>query len=69
MIAPFPTLAGGPDMMAQFNKYMEMSKDGMWEKLPSYRNILDHKPVRVKQEHEEKMNEIRIKVHPALQAS
>ncbi|KAL8184724.1 UNVERIFIED_CONTAM: hypothetical protein K2H54_026360 [Gekko kuhli] len=44
-------------MMAQFHKYMEMSKDGTWKKLPSYRDILDHMPARVRQELEEERTE------------
>lgn len=54
-----PNSSWSPDMMAQFNKYMEMSKGGPWKKLPSYRNVLDHMPVRMRQEHEEKMSEER----------
>ncbi|XP_015285282.1 PREDICTED: acyl-coenzyme A thioesterase THEM4-like [Gekko japonicus] len=52
-----PNSSWSPDMMTQFNKYMEMSKDKTWKKLPSYRDILDHMPERMRQEHEEERSE------------
>ncbi|XP_048364213.1 acyl-coenzyme A thioesterase THEM4-like isoform X2 [Sphaerodactylus townsendi] len=43
-------------MVAQFNRYMEMTKDGTWKRLPSYRNFLDHMPESMVQEHAENGN-------------
>ncbi|XP_060112076.1 acyl-coenzyme A thioesterase THEM4-like isoform X3 [Heteronotia binoei] len=39
-----PNSSWSQEMMAQFNKYTEMSKDGKWKRLPSYRDVLDHMP-------------------------
>ncbi|XP_077160175.1 acyl-coenzyme A thioesterase THEM4-like [Paroedura picta] len=51
-----PNSTWSPDLMAQYKKYTEMSKDGTWERLPSYRDVLDHLPERVRLEHAQKMN-------------
>ncbi|XP_013915523.1 PREDICTED: acyl-coenzyme A thioesterase THEM4-like [Thamnophis sirtalis] len=39
-----PNPSWSQEMMLQFNRYMEMTKDGSWKKLPSYRSFSDHLP-------------------------
>ncbi|XP_039219094.1 acyl-coenzyme A thioesterase THEM4-like isoform X1 [Crotalus tigris] len=39
-----PNPSWSQEMMEQFNQYMEMTKDGSWQKLPSYRSISDYIP-------------------------
>ncbi|KAM3825178.1 acyl-coenzyme A thioesterase THEM4-like isoform 1-T3 [Vipera latastei] len=39
-----PNPSWSQEMMKQFNRYMEMTKDGSWQKLPSYRSVYDHLP-------------------------
>nr|XP_056709510.1 acyl-coenzyme A thioesterase THEM4-like [Euleptes europaea] len=51
-----PNASWSQEMVTQFNKYMEMSKDGTWKRLPSYRNILEHLPERMRPEHKKMMN-------------
>ncbi|XP_029139456.1 acyl-coenzyme A thioesterase THEM4-like [Protobothrops mucrosquamatus] len=37
-----PNPSWSQEMMEQFNRYMEMTKDGSWQKLPSYSSVSDH---------------------------
>uniref|UniRef100_A0A8C6X303 Acyl-coenzyme A thioesterase THEM4 n=1 Tax=Naja naja TaxID=35670 RepID=A0A8C6X303_NAJNA len=37
-----PNPSWSQEMMLQFNRYMEMTKDGSWQKLPSYQSLSDH---------------------------
>uniref|UniRef100_A0A8C5SYJ4 Acyl-coenzyme A thioesterase THEM4 n=1 Tax=Laticauda laticaudata TaxID=8630 RepID=A0A8C5SYJ4_LATLA len=39
-----PNPSWSQEMMLQFNRYMEMTKDGSWQKLPSYQSFSDHLP-------------------------
>ncbi|XP_034291560.1 acyl-coenzyme A thioesterase THEM4-like [Pantherophis guttatus] len=39
-----PNPSWSQEMMIQFNRFMEMTKDGRWRKLPSYRSYSDHLP-------------------------
>nr|XP_028566501.1 acyl-coenzyme A thioesterase THEM4 [Podarcis muralis] len=47
-----PNASWSPEMVHQFNRFMAMVKDGTWKKLPSYRNVADHVPVRMRQGNE-----------------
>ncbi|XP_054836746.1 acyl-coenzyme A thioesterase THEM4-like [Eublepharis macularius] len=51
-----PNATWSQDMMTQYNKFMAMSRDGTWKRLPSYRHIVEHMPERMRQEHKEKIN-------------
>ncbi|XP_063173241.1 uncharacterized protein LOC134506816 [Candoia aspera] len=37
-----PNPSWSQEMIRQFNRYVEMTKDGSWQKLPSYRNFCEH---------------------------
>uniref|UniRef100_A0A8D0E7E4 Uncharacterized protein n=1 Tax=Salvator merianae TaxID=96440 RepID=A0A8D0E7E4_SALMN len=37
-----PNDSWSPDMLEQFNKFMEMTRDGTWKRLPSYRKFMGH---------------------------
>uniref|UniRef100_A0A8D0KN00 Acyl-coenzyme A thioesterase THEM4 n=1 Tax=Salvator merianae TaxID=96440 RepID=A0A8D0KN00_SALMN len=36
-----PNDSWSPDMLEQFNKFMEMTRDGTWKRLPSYRKFME----------------------------
>ncbi|XP_053134602.1 acyl-coenzyme A thioesterase THEM4-like isoform X3 [Hemicordylus capensis] len=37
-----PNSSWSREMLDQFHKFMEMSKNGTWKKLPSYRSLVEH---------------------------
>ncbi|XP_058016140.1 acyl-coenzyme A thioesterase THEM4-like [Ahaetulla prasina] len=39
-----PNPSWSQEMVLQFNRFMEMTKDGSWRKLPSYPSFTDHLP-------------------------
>ncbi|XP_077176822.1 acyl-coenzyme A thioesterase THEM4-like [Paroedura picta] len=49
-----PNSSWSPDLIAQYKKYTELSKDRTWKRVPSYRDVLDHMPERVRLEHTQK---------------
>ncbi|XP_007428867.1 acyl-coenzyme A thioesterase THEM4 isoform X2 [Python bivittatus] len=39
-----PNSSWSQEMLHHFNRYIEMTKDGSWQKLPSYRSFYEHFP-------------------------
>ncbi|KAM6434961.1 acyl-coenzyme A thioesterase THEM4-like isoform 1-T1 [Liasis olivaceus] len=39
-----PNSSWSQEMLHHFNRYIEMTRDGSWQKLPSYRNFYEHFP-------------------------
>nr|XP_060614087.1 acyl-coenzyme A thioesterase THEM4-like isoform X1 [Anolis sagrei ordinatus] len=46
-----PNSSWSPEMMDQFNKLTEMTKDGTWQRLTSYRNTWEHASEELMQKH------------------
>ncbi|XP_067328418.1 acyl-coenzyme A thioesterase THEM4-like isoform X2 [Anolis sagrei] len=46
-----PNSSWSPEMMDQYNKLTEMTKDGTWQRLTSYRNTLGHAPEKLLQKY------------------
>uniref|UniRef100_A0A8B9PRQ6 Acyl-coenzyme A thioesterase THEM4 n=1 Tax=Apteryx owenii TaxID=8824 RepID=A0A8B9PRQ6_APTOW len=39
-----PNASWSQDMLDLYNRFLDMTKDGLWKRIPSYNNILDHIP-------------------------
>ncbi|XP_020653931.3 acyl-coenzyme A thioesterase THEM4 [Pogona vitticeps] len=44
-----PNSSWSPEMVDEFNKFTKLEKDGTWRKLPSYRNVIEVVPEKLKQ--------------------
>nr|XP_009666450.1 PREDICTED: acyl-coenzyme A thioesterase THEM4-like [Struthio camelus australis] len=49
-----PNASWSQDMLDLYNRFLEMTKDGLWKRIPSYNNILDHIPESMKLVQEKK---------------
>ncbi|XP_067169323.1 acyl-coenzyme A thioesterase THEM4 isoform X1 [Apteryx mantelli] len=49
-----PNASWSQDMLDLYNRFLDMTKDGLWKRIPSYNNILDHIPESMKLTYEKR---------------
>uniref|UniRef100_A0A8C4KVK6 Acyl-coenzyme A thioesterase THEM4 n=1 Tax=Dromaius novaehollandiae TaxID=8790 RepID=A0A8C4KVK6_DRONO len=49
-----PNASWSRDMLDLYDRFLAMTKEGLWKRIPSYNNVLDHIPESMKLAHEKK---------------